>query len=312
MMELGEGVDFEKYLEKHESNKHGQHVKPMGDFLNGALERLENGADVYGDPMPFSKTHDKFRFRHSELTIWAGVNGNGKSLVMGMCALWLATHTGVCIASMEMTPDSTVARMLRQASGTSSPTRAFGEAVVNLLDGKMFIYDQVGTVSRDAIFGAIHYAAKEKGVKHFMIDSLVKCGLGTDDYNSQKNFVDKLANVAKEHGIHIHLVVHIRKGNNESDMPDKFDIKGAGEITDLADNVLIIARNLKKERNKREKKEVDEDEPDCFIRVAKQRHGEWDGLWGFWWHDQSQQWLPRNTTQAMPYPHPNNQLTAKQ
>ncbi len=309
-MILGADIDFEKYLHKHETNKHAQHVRPMGDFLDDAIERLHNGVAITGDAMPWDKTQDKFRFRHSEMTIWSGVNGNGKSLVMGQCALWLATHTGVCIASMEMTPESTVARMLRQASGSDTPTREFGEAVINLLDGKMFIYDQVGSVSRDAILGAIHYAAKDCNVKHFMIDSLVKCGIGTDDFNGQKNFVDKLANVAKEHSIHVHLVVHIRKGESETAMPDKFDIKGAGEITDLADNVLIIARNMKKEKLKREKKDFDEGEPDGFIRVAKQRHGEWEGLWGFWWHDKSQQWISKQTTQAMPYPHPLNQLSA--
>lgn len=310
-MILDNDIDFEKYLVQHDTNVHGQSVQPVTDFVKDAMARLDNGIKVTGHPMPWSKTHDKFRFRSSEVTIWAGVNGNGKSLVLGMCALWLATHTGVCIASMEMTPESTVARMLRQASGGDKPTQEYTDEVIKLIDGKMFIYNQVGSVSRNAILGAIHYAATVKGVKHFIIDSLVKCGLGTDDFNGQKKFVDTLGNVAKEHKIHIHLVVHIRKGDNETSMPDKFDIKGAGEITDLADNVLIVSRNNAKEKAIRENKPYEETKPDGFIRVAKQRHGEFEGLFSFWWHESSQQWLPKQTTQAMPYPDPINQLSVK-
>jgi len=302
MLELGDNIDFEKYLESHEENKHGQHIRPMSDFIESAMDRLHDGVSITGVPMPWDKTTDKFRFRDSELTIWAGINGNGKSLVMGQCALWMAKDSPVCIASMEMPPTATVARILRQACGSDVPSRAYGKKLTQYLDKCFFIYNQVGTVSRDAILGAIHFAAKERGVKHFMIDSLVKCGLGTDDFNGQKNFVDQLANVAKEHKIHVHLVVHIRKGQSETDVPDKFDIKGAGEITDLADNVLIVSRNLRKEKLRRENKEFDEESPDSFIRVAKQRHGEWEGNFGFWWHEKSQQWISKQVPMSMPYP----------
>jgi len=260
---------------------------------------------IVGDPLPWVKTHDKFRFREGELTIWAGVNGNGKSLVMGQAAIWFGSP--VMIASMEMQPKSTVKRNLRQPTGVEKPSRQYAEAVMDQLKGQLFIYNHVGTVRHDSILGACHYAAQEKGCKHLMIDSLVKCGFKTDDYNGQKNFVDKLTELAKEHNVHVHLVVHMRKGHNETDQPDKFDIKGAGEITDLADNVLILNRNLIKEKQFREQsRSYDELAPDVFIRVAKHRHGEWDGQWGLWWHEASQQWTARQG-QAMPWPSPEGQ-----
>ena len=68
------------------------------------MEILVNGVNSVGDKLPWVKTHNMFRFREGELTIWAGVNGNGKSLVMGQTALWLMRHTPVLIASMEMSP----------------------------------------------------------------------------------------------------------------------------------------------------------------------------------------------------------------
>ena len=83
------------------------------------------------------------------------------------------------------------------------------------------------------------YAYRRYGVRHFLIDSLAKCGFGEDAYNEQKAFVDRLSDFARNNDIQVHLVCHSRKRNDESDLPDKFDIKGTGAITDMVDNVFI-------------------------------------------------------------------------
>jgi twinkle protein len=62
----------------------------------------------------------------------------------------------------------------------------------------------------------------------------------------QKDFVDGLCAIARDTGLHIHLVCHMRKGENEKSAPGKFDVKGAGEIADLADNIVIVWKNLRK------------------------------------------------------------------
>ncbi len=305
-MNIIKDEDLLEFVGKQES----QSICTYSDFQESTIERIQQGAKVYGDPLPWEKTRDKFRFRPGEVTIWAGVNGNGKSLVMGMCALWLIRYTGVLIASMEMKPDATMARMLRQASGNETPSRQYIENFFQS-EHNLWIYDQLDTVESDRILGMCHYAATKCNVKHIMIDSLVKCGLGTDDYTKQKDFVDRLCWVAKRYSIHVHLVVHMRKGASERDIPDKFSVKGAGEITDLCDNLLIIARNVGKDAEAAKMKkrsngnpEPIDDAPDGFIRVAKQRHGEWEGNWGFWWEPNSQQWVPSPTKGAMPWPSP--------
>jgi twinkle protein len=282
-------LDFERYYEEHERKNYAEKVRPITDYGDEAFDRLVNGTSVTGECLPWEKTWDRFRFRPGELTIWAGVNGNGKSLVMGQTAIWLESPT--VIASMEMLPETTTERIMRQATGVRNPTREYFDTTIHKLKNKLYIYNHIGSVKKDSILGMCHYAAKERSVKHVMIDSLVKCGMGVDDYNSQKKFVDKLCEVAKEHMIHVHLVVHIRKGKSEMDLPGKFDVKGAGEITDLADNVLIVARNKAKEEMVRmEDPKLDESAPDGFIVVDKQRNGEWEGTFGFWWHESSQQW----------------------
>jgi twinkle protein len=299
-MNIIHDIDLRRFMARQES----QSIRPAKDFFDGAMERLQQGNAVFGDQLPWSKTAAHFRFRPKELTIWAGVNGNGKSLVMGQAALWLsAANKRVLIASMEMPGEATVARMLRQGCGAPLPPRDCAEALMRYTDDRIWIYDQLGSVKPDQILAMIHWAAEDLGIDHVMIDSLVKCGV-TNDNEPQKQFVDALAWAAKEHNIHIHLVHHIRKAADERIIPDKFSVKGAGEIVDLADNLLIIARNQAKEAKIRALQEVDVSEPDGFIRVAKQRHGEWEGLFNFWFDARSHQWIPEHGKPAMPFPPP--------
>jgi len=130
----------------------------------------------------------------------------------------------------------------------------------------------------------------------------MKCGVGREQYELQADFVDRLCYAAKAHRIHIHLVHHIRKGDDESRVPNKFDLRGAGEITDLADNVLIVWRNKPKEAKLRNGKATEEDlqKLDALLRVDKQRNGEWEGMVALWHHADSMQYVPDDRTQAMP------------
>jgi twinkle protein len=294
MQELND-IDFEKYLEDHENRKVAQHIELMTDNLEEVHDYMINGSVVNGDPLVWQKTWDLWRARPSELTIWAGVNGNGKSTAQSMVAAYFNGKS--VIASLEMPTKTTKAKMFRQVTGVANASLDYLRGMAEELKDKIYLYNKVGRVTPDTIRGLIVYSAEVLKVNHVFIDSLVKCGLGVDDYNKQKNFVSELSELAKEYKIHIHLVVHMRKGRDETELPDKFDIKGAGEITDLADNVLIVARNTRKQIALQDidLTEVEADEwanqPDGTIRIAKNRHGEFDGKFNFWYDPASQQWL---------------------
>ena len=113
--------------------------------------------------------------------------------------------------------------------------------------------------------------------------------------------MDKLCWAAKANLCHIHLVHHIRKTEKETNIPDKFDIRGASEITDLVDNVFIVFRNKAKEAKVREGQEVGEDDPDNLLVCAKSRHGEWEGILKLWFHQESKQYVPSPNNQTMRY-----------
>lgn len=294
-------IDFSAYLHETEA---AQKVRPASEYVQELIERLGRPDLTPQAKLPWDKTHGKFAFRPGEVTLWAGVNGHGKSLVTGMAALSLCEQSErVCIASFEMKPARTLERMARQFAGFSPygdyACQGEGLRLMSDLygqfkewtDGRLWLYDQQGTVDADTVLSVTRYCAKELGIKHVFIDSLMKCVKGEDDYNGQKAFVDELTSLARDNAIHVHLVHHIRKLGSEEQTPDKTDVKGTGSITDQVDNLLLVWRNKKKERDRQAGKPIKEEEPDALLICDKQRNGEWEGRVALWFDPESQQFV---------------------
>ena len=289
-------VDFKKYLEDISFLEQGD--LHWSDHWATSLEtRVRDGKKITGDALPWDKSQFQFRLRKGELTIWGGANGHRKSMILGQVMAWLAQSSKVCIASLEMRPKETLLRMARQVAGCY-PSADFAREFADWGNEKILIYDQLDTVEATKILGMVHYAAKELGCQHIVIDSLTKCGLDEEDYKAEKKFVDRLQWAAKHYEIHIHLVCHIRKGMSEDRVPNKYDIKGSGAITDVSDNVIICWKDKRKETAKRKQKEGQGLTPDeleslerpCqLLSVMKQRNGEFEGSIALWFREEGLQ-----------------------
>ncbi len=296
-----ESIDVEKYLH---ANDVTIRVKKAIDWLDTIKENYLAGEKHGQITLPWAKTHGGFAFRPGEVTVYAGGNGGGKSLITGQIALNLIKQgQTVCVASFEMKPERTLERMLRQFSGEfidaplNRDRKSYIEKLVSRFDkylsDKLYIYDQQGTTSPDKVIAMARYCAIELGVQHIFIDSLMKCVKGEDDFNGQKNFVDELTALARDHNIHIHLVHHIRKLVNEEQQPNKNDLKGSGSISDQVDNVFLMWRNKKKENLRNMGEQVDENMPDAYLMCEKQRNGEVQEWYSLWYHSSSQQFVEK-------------------
>jgi len=301
-------IDFEKYLK---ANDVAQKVRLADEFLEEMRDELVNPETQVQHTMPWEKTHAGFQFRQGEVTVYAGGNGGGKSMITGMIALGLIKQgQKVMIASFEMKPKRTLYRMLRQFAGENidAPRYTNKEVYIRgLLDrfqaynhGKLWLYDQQGTVTSQQVIAVARYSAIELGVGHIFIDSLMKCVSGEDDYNAQKYFVDELTALARDHNVHIHLVHHIRKLANEEVKPSKSDLKGSGSISDQVDNVLLVWRNKKKEHDA-QVGTVDPMIPDAMMMCEKQRNGEAEDWYSFWYHKDSQQFVEYDNSVPMSF-----------
>ncbi len=282
-------IDFKKYAN---TPLDAAYVRPASNWRDEVKDQLRNGFKPTGLKLPWLKTHDAVRLRPGEVSVFAGYSGHGKSLLHGQVQLALiAQQQKVCVASLEMPPIATLRRMARQAMGSGFPTNVRIDAFFESMDGLLYVYDQQDTVPWKRMVALARYCAAELGIQHMVIDSLMKCGIGVDDYTTQKIFVDQLCAVAKDTGLHVHLIAHGRKGATEAAQMDKFDIKGASEITDQADNVFTLWRNKKKEEALQSGKADNPAEPDAILNVVKQRHGEYEGKFKLWFNPPTQQYM---------------------
>jgi len=273
-------VDFAAYLEETDA---AHKVVRASSYVDDVIAYYHAGEPIKGAKMPWQKTHNFIRFRPGEVTLWAGMNGHGKSLVLGQIMLgFTADKQRTCIASMEMKPSISLARICRQAFGTTLPDADFIRRFHSATDGLLWLYDQQGSVRPAMMLAVVRYCADKLRVDHFVIDSLMKCGIDEDDFNKQKHFVDALTAVARDTGIHIHLVAHSRKKADEYSPPGKMDVKGTGTITDQVDNVITVWRNKRKEAEIQEGINKSAHDPDALLICDKQRNGEWEGRIGLW------------------------------
>lgn len=267
-------------------------IKEKSFYAEQVTKYFEGGLIQKGCYLPWDKKQFHLGLRPSEVSVWAGINGHGKSLLLGQVVLSLAQQgQRSLVASFEMRPEITLARMARQATGMRVPSPYNLEAFREWKKDHIYLLDHHGMINSEQMLAVCRYASSELKVSHIIIDSLMKCVKGEDDFNGQKDFVNALCSIAQDAGVHIHLVHHMRKGADEKHLPGKFDLKGSGSITDQVDNVFIVWRNKKKAQDRQENGAVDEADPDALLICEKQRNGEWEGRIPLWFESDSQQYV---------------------
>jgi twinkle protein len=283
-------IDFSHYLAETDA---AEKVRPATEYLDAVMHALTPAYDTPQYPkLPFANAW--VYFAPGEVTLWGGFNGSGKSAIQGQVMAGYALQgQKVCIASFEMKPDRTLARIARQVTSQQTPQRDLVERFLKKTEGSLWLYDQQGTVRPERMIAVIKHCAERLGCQHIVIDSLMKCVRGTDDYNGQKDFVDQLTACARDFKVHIHLVVHLKKGDGDERMPTRMDISGTAAISDLVDNVLLVWRNKRKERQRESGKQINDDDPDSVLICDKNRNGEWEGRIKLWFDRDSLKFTDR-------------------
>jgi twinkle protein len=283
------------------------------EYLDDILEEFyPTNADAVGLELPFDSVKDQFRLRFGELSIWTGFSGHGKTELLQFIQATVAARfqEKTCIASLEIKPSKTLTRLTKQVSGLALPTRERIAEINSWLAEYFFTYFTGKTVDWRKMLKTFEYAFKRYGIRFFIVDSLLKCGIRQDDYNEQKAFVEELCNLAMRLNVHIALVAHQRKTDSEEFVGSKMGVKGTGDITDLGMNVISAWRNKKKEEElekhrNHEPSDFDMREilsmPDAIMKVQKQRDGDGElPSIRLWFDRNSKQFLDSPDTYAQP------------
>jgi len=274
-----------------------EELKSLSSFHDEIVEELNSiGEKEKGMRLPWAKVGNDILCRPAEISLWAGINSHGKTTLLSQVEVdGISQGERFCVASMEMKPRKLGKQMYRQISGVAQPGGQYLPSLKKYLQDSIWIFEAYGTTKGDRILEVFEYARKRYGVTQFVVDSLAKCGFAEDDYNKQKQFVDRLMEFSREHNVHVHVVVHMRKRDDENKIPNKMDIKGTGALTDMVDNVFIVWRNKPKEADMKSddagKVSKAKGKPDAILKVVKQRETGVEPTYGLWWHGLSNRFM---------------------
>lgn len=294
---LQDGADGEDF---HAAIRDAKPIDPdelvsIADFMNQVKALLYPAPESPRFPrlMIGDRFEDAVEFRPGELSVWTGINGHGKSLMLNQVLLGVMRQDGrVCVYSGEMSAAEQGRRLVRQLGGTGKPAPAYIDAIGEWVRDRMWLFNVAGSATIDRLVEVFRYGAKRYGIGHFVVDSLMMTDVPEDGpgaMSAQKKAVQTLAAFAKAHKAHVHLVVHPRKGRDETAAPGKMDVGGSGKITDGADNVFSVWSDRK------DQNEDDNGKPDALLELHKQRNGDVQHckFW-MWFNRDAQQYTCRS------------------
>ena len=203
--------------------------------------------------------------RKSELTIWSGKNNHGKSTLIGQFILNLVENDEkVFLYSGELSKAMIKEWIWSQACTMGDLVKYkdkvsytdeyevkddVWEKINKWAENRIFIYDRNNMPTEEIMIETMERAYYQKGCQHFFIDNMIMMNLKaghSDKWVKQIQFMNKFKEFIMEHKVHGNLVVHPYK--TEKELITKDDVGGTGEITSLADNVLIVHRLEKGEK----------------------------------------------------------------
>lgn len=235
--------------------------------------------DEHGFALPFEFP---MRIRPSEMTVFNGDNGSGKSSILGQICIVLAKDGAKpLIASMEVPGEVTGWIMSRQLLGlgphleeTTDNVRKVRDAVAWMAE-KMLVYDFKGIANWQELLRLFEWAVEKRGCNVFVVDSVMRIGITEDDYAQQALAAKQFADFALKRNVHLFLVMHDRKGTEGN---AKERVAGSKKWTDNAHNVCTMRRNEKKSEKLAELKEslkhgeIDQEEHDKEVGKLRIRY----------------------------------------
>lgn len=303
MQLIPDEVDLSAYTDRSFHAK----VRPAFEFGDELRKRFAPAEKRPVHPSMFStKLRRVLQFRPGETTVWAGFSKHRKSIFLGQVQLDLCVQRRrVLIASFEMPPADTMARMARQALATDNPTPEQLERFLRWTDDRLWLFDHVGRFDPEKACALTRYFADQHGGTDIVLDSMMMIVATEDRNDEQKQFATDIVRTAQETKVHAHVVAHCRKPatGDDSRPPTKYDVRGSSAITDQAHNIVTVWAN-KAKKAALEADPMNEaalDKPDALISVEGQRNGAFEGKVALWFDERSMRFCDDRISAVEPY-----------
>jgi twinkle protein len=280
----GDEIEWERWLKPDD---HTRLIPAEALADRGKASMLLGDDSEPGLSLPWDKANGKVLIRPGKLAIWAGWSRHGKTQLLKQLMLHgIGQGERPLIASMEEEVLEVWKDMAWIACGERYPKVKELDRFVQFVTGKLWLYDQQGQIKPERMIAVIRYAAAELKITQVVVDSLMMLALDRDDYEAQARFVGELKAVAKDTGVTVHLVAHMRKrdGKGGDEQPGTLhDISGGHEIGSKADYVFVVWRDVQRK---------DTNVPEAILKVEKQRgRVNWLGTLGLHFHQGARQFV---------------------
>lgn len=263
------------------------------DLRHEIRDEIRDDNKNIGVPTGFPGLNDFLKgWKPGQVTIWTGACGSGKTTILNQVCLNLVKHNQrSLVASLELKASRYLKWAVYQTAGRSKLTNAEIDLACDWWEGRLLVWDNPEQTDANELFGAFEYAAHRYGVQHFVIDSLMRINMSrSDEYRDQKDFITRVMAFAQKNNCHAHVVCHQRKQSNDMQMPDKNNISGTGNISNLADNAIAVWRVPFKAKQK------DGGSPDTMLIVQKNRDEGTEGIVDLWFDTDSKRFTSKNQT----------------
>lgn len=248
-------------------------------------------------------------FNKGELSVWSGSNGSGKSSILSQLAIESINNKfKVAMFSGELRADRVLNWIQLQCAGRDhvestqyenyyTVPEKIKKKINDWLECQLYIYNNNFGSKVEDVLKAINKCITENKIDVVIIDNMMSLDLASvngEKYDRQTNLILALSQLAKKKNVVIHFVAHPRKSMG---FLRKQDISGTSDITNLADNVLIVHRcNTDFKRSIKEFLQIKDDNPifryDNMIEIAKNRDmGIADEFIGVFYEKESKRFL---------------------
>lgn len=287
--------DDQDYLAELGRLEHHAYVATPASLRAELLERMRGSQTAGSLHLPWPEMKDLVCFEPGRWTLWSGRTHSGKTLLLRMLALHACrAGMGVLFASLEEEPVEFFREALYQAACQRKISEGFIDAAISVWTPYLKIFNHTGNIDPQVMLGVACHCAREYGVRQVVIDSLMKLQLRFDDYDGQRELGNLISRVAKQYHVHVHLVAHPRKLEDDFRPMSMSDVRGAGDVVNQADKVITIERAPEEEKDRARVGLAGDEEATNVLHVHKQRGDyNWTGRAPLYYHARSRQLLAR-------------------
>ncbi|OQR85631.1 twinkle protein [Achlya hypogyna] len=242
-------MNLQAAIDKAERKPHAQ-IATFDELRRDVLEELLNplrASGVQSRTLPALNTYMK-GFRNGEVTVLTGPTGCGKTTLLSQLSIdWCAQGVSTLWGSFEIKNTRLVHKMLTQMAGEplACNLALFDKTADAFEQLPMYFLRFFGSTDVDEVLDAMEYAVYAHDVQHILLDNIQFMmsgqGRGYDKFERQDAALDKFRKFATAKNVHITLVVHPRKEQDDTDL-SLSSVFGTAKATQEADNVLILQR----------------------------------------------------------------------